>query len=304
MNRGLHLCLLPLAVSSCVTLDFLLFNPTKVDEFRWDADPCDPQLTGDLSVARHERLGGPEPTCHPSIVPPENRVEGLVDSEHGEKIHYVYAHRDDADTTIFYSHGNKAHIGNYWERVELMWELGYNVMIYDYPGFGRSSGEPSEEGCYAAAEAVLDLLPTLPGVDPERVFFYGFSLGGGPTYELALRAVRDQIAVRPRGVLSESAFCSVNALVHDGSHTSLRAEYFSDAHFDNCAKIDAVASEIPVMIIHGEIDDFVVPRHADLLVAATDEEVELHWAESSVHSDIPVMVPDDYAEWLSSFLDR
>jgi fermentation-respiration switch protein FrsA (DUF1100 family) len=287
---------------ACATLDTFLFDSLPADEFRWDDDPCDPQLTGDLSENYYEHFGGPEPTCHPSKIPPQDRTEGFVTAADGNEIHYVYAERPGADTTIFYSHGRKHHIGVYWERVELMWELGYNVMIYDYPGFGRSSGEPDEASLYASAEAVMELLPGMPGVDVDRVFFYGFSLGGGPTYEMGARGVRDELPIRPRGLISESTFCSVEALVQDGSYTNLSAEFLSENRFDNCSKIDEIAAAIPVMIVHGEVDDFVTPVHAQLLLAATDEDVELHWAEGSAHSDIPVLVPDEYAQWLTEFL--
>jgi dienelactone hydrolase len=300
--RATMLCALVLT-GACATLDSFLFEAEPVDDYGWDDDPCDPTLTGDLSVAEHERLGGPEPTCHPSKIPPENRTEGFVDAD-GNEIHYVYAERPGATTTIFYSHGNKHHIGNYWERVELMWEMGYNVMIYDYPGYGRSSGEPDEAGCYAAAQAVLERLPSMPGVDVDRVFFYGFSLGGGITYEMGVRGVRDELAVRPRGLVSESSFCSVQALVQDGSYIDLSASFLSQNRFDNCAKIDEVATAVPVMIIHGDIDHFVVPRHAKLLLDSTDEDIEMHWAQNAMHSDIPVMVPDAYAGWLDGFLGQ
>ncbi len=293
-----------LSLASCVTLDGFLFNPSPVEEYRWDDDdPCDSQLIGDIARGEHERKGGPEPACHPSRVPPEDRTEGFVDAA-GNEIHYVYARRPGADTTIFYSHGNRDHIGNYWDRVELMWEMGFNVMIYDYPGYGRSTGEPDEAGVYAAAEAALDVLPTMPGVDPDRVFFFGYSLGGGPTYEMALRASRDELSIRPRGVASEAIFCSVEALVQDGAYTDLSREFLSDNEFDNCAKIGGIDEDIPIMVIHGAIDDFVVPRHAQMLRDAAGREIEFHSAPDAMHSDIPVMVENDYATWLTDFFSR
>jgi dienelactone hydrolase len=63
-------------------------------------------------------------------------------------------------------------------------------LIYDCPGYGRSSGSPSEEGIFAAAQAALQHLVTLPDVDADRVLLMGYSLGGGPTYELASRSAR------------------------------------------------------------------------------------------------------------------
>ena len=59
------------------------------------------------------------------------------------EVHYVYAHRPDAAATVLFSHGTTWHLGRYWERAEALWERGLNVMIYDYPGYGRSTGEPA-----------------------------------------------------------------------------------------------------------------------------------------------------------------
>ncbi|MEM6992639.1 MAG: alpha/beta fold hydrolase [Myxococcota bacterium] len=292
-----------LLFSGCLTLDPFFFGNEPVESYGWDDDPCDPQLAGELAEVAHERLGEGAPGCHPSRIPPEARVEDFV-SVGGVRIHYVFAHRDDALATIFYSHGTGRHIGRYWDRVELMWELGYNVMIYDYPGYGRSEGEPDEAGIYAAAEAVIDVLPQMPGVDPERVFFMGYSLGGGPTYEMGLRGVAGELAVRPRGVVSEAAFCSTEALIEDGARVNLPVEFLSDNAFDNCAKIGTIAESVPVMVMHGNADSFVVPTHARRLDASAGAGVSLLWIDDAGHTELPVIGGARYVDALQDFFSR
>jgi hypothetical protein len=293
--------MLAASLTSCLTLDSFFFTPEPVDEYRWDADdPCDPQLVGEIADAEHEVNGGPEPTCHPSLVPPEDRTEAFVAAA-GNEIHYVYARRENAIGTIFYSHGRARHLGRYWDRAELMWGLGYNVMIYDYPGYGRSSGEPDEDGMNAAADAVLEVLPTMPGYDPDAVFFMGYSLGGSPAYEMALRAARGEIDVIPQALLSESAFCSTETLVQDGSYTNLTVEFLSNNPFDNCAKIREVSESFPVRILHGEADDFLTPIHAKLLEEASAGSAELIWFPEADHSELPVVEPQAYEDALTEF---
>ncbi len=271
------------AISGCTSLDSFLFNPEVVDEYHWDE--VDPQLDGELT----------DP--HPSLVGPDDRFEGFVEVA-GRRVHYVFARRPGATDTIFYSHGNRKHLGRYWDRVELMWELGYHVLVYDYPGFGRSEGEPSEQGIYENAEAVLDLLPTLPEVDPARVWLFGYSLGGGPTFELASRAERGQ-ALAPLGVITESAFCSVAALVEDGAFLDLPASYVSNFEFDNCAK--AATLTVPMLLIHGADDDFVVPRHAEML-ADRAPRARLEMVPGAGHSDIPLVAGSAYQDWIQAFI--
>ena len=266
-----------LLLASCLSLDPFLFGNEPVDEYGWDDDPCDPLLTGEVTEE-----------CHPSRVPPEERTEGFVDG-----IHYVFAHRPGATTTIFYSHGTGRHLGRYWDRVELMWELGFNVMIYDYPGYGRSEGEPDEASVYASAEAVLGVLPSMPDVDPAQVVFLGYSLGGGPTYEMALNG-----PITPRAVVSEATFCSIEALVQDGAKLSIPGGFLSTVAFDNCAKAAQLPETIPVTIIHGADDDFVLPDHGRALARAVGEGVTLHMVPGAGHSTIPAVARADYERWL------
>ena len=298
-----RLALFALLGAGCLTLDPFYFGNEPVDEYRWDADPCDPQLQGEISEAEHVLLGGPPPSCHPSLIGPGHRTEGFVDVD-GVAIHWVYARREGARATIFYSHGTGRHLGRYWDRVELMWGLGFNVMIYDYPGYGRSEGEPDEAGIFAAARAVLELLPTMPGVDSRRVFFMGYSLGGAPTYEMALAGSRGELRVRPRGVLTEAAFCSTQALIEDGSRLDLPVEFFSDNPFDNCAKIGGIAPDVPIAIVHGADDSFVVPTHARRLQNAAGRDVELTFIEGADHDQVPTAGGDEYEALLTEFFSR
>ena len=300
--------LLPLAalISGCLTLDPFVFGNEPLDGYGWDDDPCDPELQGELVEAEHRLSGGPAPSCHPSLVPPEDRTEGFVELPDGTEIHYVFAHREDAPATIVYSHGTGQNIGRYWDRVELLWAMGFHVLIYDYPGYGRSGGEPDEAGVLASATAVVEeALPQMPGVDLGSVFFYGYSLGSGPTYELAWRASEGELSVMPRGVISEAAFCSIEALVQDGARLDLPGSFLSDIRFDNCTKIGRLDPELPVMIIHGTRDDFIVPVHAKMLEdAAVGDEVSLQWIDGADHSEIPVAGPQRYEALMRDFVDE
>ena len=295
-----------LLAGACQTLDPFTFSNEPVEDYGWDDDPCDPQLQGEITEAEHRLAGGPAPSCHPSQVSADLRHEGFVSLEDGRKIHYVYAHRPDALTTIFYSHGTSRHLGRYWDRVELMWSWGYNVMIYDYPGSGRSEGEPDQAGLYESAQAVLErILPDMPGVDLDRVVFMGYSLGGAPTYELASLAHTGDLAVVPQGVVTEAAFCSNEALIQDGSRLDLPLEFLSDNPFDNCAAIARLDPDLPVLIMHGEADDFIVPLQAHMLRdAAVGNDVTLFLVPGADHSEAPVAGGELYDQTLREFFDR
>lgn len=278
---------LGLVVAGCLTVDPFFFNGVEVDGYEWDADPPDPDLEGENT------------TLHPSKVPTDAMIEDLLEVD-DRLVHYVYAHRPGAAATIFFSHGNARHLGRYWERVEWLWERGFNVMVYDYPGYGLSTGDPDEASVYENAAAVLAVLPTLVDFTPERVVFYGYSLGGAPTYELALRGVRGD-SLRPHAVVSESAFCNVDALVEDGTFIGLSGSFLAHNKFDNCGKI-AQLDDVPLLVVHGGSDSFIVPRHAHLLVEASGGRADLHIFPGAEHSTVPSVGGDEYWALMLEFL--
>lgn len=298
---GLALGLGALVLSACLTLDPFIYNPVEVDEYDWDADPCDPLLEGELAPFIELYTGEDTPLCHPSIVPEESRREGFIELDDRE-VHYVFAHHGEVRDTIFYSHGTGRHIGRYWDRVEVLWEAGYNVMIYDYPQYGRSTGETlNESTVYGNGEAALDLTVTFSEVDPQRLYFYGYSLGGGPTMELALRGIRGD-GPAPTAIITEAIFCSIEALVQDGSGLNWPGEFLANDVYDNCGKLEKISGEapdLPVMIMHGDVDDFVLPTHAELLRERANDDLIYRRIDRGEHSNLPVIEGlESYLGWL------
>lgn len=152
-----------------------------------------------------------------------------------------------ADKLLLYSHGNGADIGRVTPFLDEMEKHGVPVLTYDYPGYGTSTGTPSESGCYAAIEAVFQYATQTLGYSPEQIILYGRSLGGGPSTWLAQR---EPIA----GLILDGAFCSAFRV-----KTQLKLLPWDK--FDNLARLPTLAC--PAMIIHGR-DDQVVPfSHAE-----------------------------------------
>jgi alpha-beta hydrolase superfamily lysophospholipase len=278
-----------LVVSACVPVDSLFFRPRRpVDGY--DFDGADPDLDGHLS----------EP--HPSIVGPEDRREGFVETEHGA-VHWVLARRRGATGVILYSHGNAVHLGRYWDRVERLWRLGFHVLVYDYPGYGLSSGEPSEEAVIASARAMREHLETLPETANARVFLYGYSLGGVPTFDLAARGDRGE-GPPNAGVIAESTFCSIEDLLQDNAQVGLPATFATHLVMDNCAAA-ARLEKTPVLLIHGTEDQTVLAQHAALLEqAASGVRVDVHRVEGAGHRDVPRVAGAHYDDWVRAFAAR
>jgi hypothetical protein len=130
MGAGLLLALV-LVLPGCLRLDSFLFDPKPVTEYLNPAD---------MDSSWHVRWIIPD-----SLIEPVT-LTGL----YGNHVYGFFA-RQPADTdggvlngiTVVYNHGNGQNINRYWGRVELLWEAGCNVFIYDYEGYGKNEGSPS-----------------------------------------------------------------------------------------------------------------------------------------------------------------
>ena len=84
-------------------------------------------------------------------------------------------------------HGNGGNIGHRVPELALLHHrLGVNLFIFDYRGYGRSEGTPSEQGTYRDARAALRYLQDRDDTPMKRMVYFGHSLGTAVAVELAL----------------------------------------------------------------------------------------------------------------------
>ena len=105
----------------------------------------------------------------------------------GKTFSVMYFENPEATHTLLYSHGNGEDIGSNPDLWPWLRRMGFNVLVYDYPGYGTSGGRASEQGCYDAIESAYDYLIAEKGCAPEQIVLFGRSVGGGPTIDLAAR---------------------------------------------------------------------------------------------------------------------
>ena len=159
-------------------------------------------------------------------------------------------------------------------------ELGVNILIYDYRGFGRSSaGTPSEEGLYRDAEAALRHLQSREDVDPARIVYFGRSLGVAIAVELAVRH-------RPYGLILESGFPSITYMANVDRPwlPAFVVHRIIAARYDSASKIGSL--NVPVLIVHGDADDTVPLRAGQALFEAAREPKSLYVVEGANHDGL------------------
>ncbi len=169
----------------------------------------------------------------------------------------------DQDTVILYCHGNKWHMDFYWQRTKLLANVGgrsrFGVLTFDYRGYGRSEGVPTEDGMYADARAALDWLRG-KGVESRKLIMYGFSLGSAPAVQLTAHPG----LLRPSRLILEAPFASTKEMVRDASLLNMPASFFTTVEVDNAGKIKNV--KCPFLWIHGVEDDFLsIKTHGEVV---------------------------------------
>lgn len=170
----------------------------------------------------------------------------------GTQLHGWFVPREGARYVVLFSHGNAGNISGRLEFLRIFNELGLSVFIYDYSGFGRSEGVPSEEGTRADSRAAWEWLTSEGGFRPEDVILFGRSLGGAVTAELAghLQRGNEQFA----GLVIESSFTSITDM---GAHLYpwLPVRRLMRFEYDSVASLTDV--RVPALFIHSTEDDLV-----------------------------------------------
>ncbi len=175
-----------------------------------------------------------------------------IPTEDGETLHawFIPARpgaRRDLQITLAHFHGNAENIASYAAIGELTERAGYNLLLVDYRGYGRSSGSPSEQGIYRDGEAALRYLRSRDDVDPAGIVLWGRSIGACVAVHLAARG--EPLA----GLILESSFTSARELLWSGGALLLYPlSFLASYRLDQREKITRVAA--PLLVVHGTGD--------------------------------------------------
>jgi len=172
----------------------------------------------------------------------------------GLKINAWFIPADEAKITFLFAHGNAGNISHRLEKIALFHRLGVNVFIFDYRGYGKSEGEPDEQGLYLDAKAAYDYLILEKGVNPRDIFLYGESLGGAVVIDLANKQ-------EVGGVITEGTFTCVREMVKV-IYPFLPSILFK-SKFDSLSKIKNIKA--PKLIIHSSEDEMIPFEFAERL---------------------------------------
>lgn len=200
----------------------------------------------------------------------------------------------ESDVIWLWFHGNAGNISHRLENLRLLHdELGVAVFLFDYRGYGRSQGTPSEEGTYRDAEAALAYVVSRSDVDAKRIVYFGRSLGAGVAVELATRRP-------PFALILESPVPSIADLVKR-HYPFLPVSGLLRTKYDSLSKIGNVRA--PLLVLHGDRDEIVPFEGGRKLFEAAGEPKKFYTIRGAGHNDTYVVGGREYFSVLREFVE-
>lgn len=170
-------------------------------------------------------------------------------TQDGKTLNGWYIPAEKAAYTVLFCHGNAGNIGHRLYKISMLHEMGLNVFIFDYRGYGKSEGSPDEQGLYSDGDAAYDYLIREKKVSPRALILYGESIGGAVAIDIAER-------LSVKAIITEETFTSVKDMMRI-AFPFLPYHIFS-SRFDSASKIQDITC--PKLIMHS-VDDEIVPYY-------------------------------------------
>ena len=180
--------------------------------------------------------------------------------------------------TVVFSHGNAGSIGHHLGFVIWLVEAGYDVMMYDYRGFGKSGGTVDRRGMVDDVKAAFSHIGKRPGVNPRRLVSYGHSLGGAKS----VTALGETPVRGLRAVVIDGAFASYKAMAR-----IIGGQLGESLVTDELAPRDYVKklSPVPLLVVHGARDEVVPVAQGRQLFQSAAQPKTLFEVETGRHGD-------------------
>jgi uncharacterized protein len=223
--------------------------------------------------------------------PSANMQDVTLHSEDGA-LHAWYCPVEKPDAVFLMCHGNAGNLSARGQSLPTYCKQFHaSFLMFDYPGFGLSDGEPSERGCYAAADAAYDWLIHEKGFKPEQIVIAGESLGGAVAVDLASRRVCSAL------ILTHT-FANLPSVAQE-HYCWLPAALLMRNRFCSEDKIDRI--HVPIFVAHGDCDEVIPLEQAKALFAKVTSAKEFLLQQGKGHFD-RLEAPD--LDKISNFLAR
>jgi uncharacterized protein len=199
----------------------------------------------------------------------------------------------ESDQAVIFCHGNAGNISHRLDSIAMFHNMGYNVLIFDYRGYGESSGKPTEQGTYQDALAAWDYLTRARKVRAVDIALYGESLGGAVATWLAER-------VHPGALVLDSTFTSAPDMARK-MFPFLPIRLLCKFQYDSISRIGKAGC--PVLIAHSRKDEMIPFACGKRLFEAAKQPkqfVEM----AGLHNDGGIMSDTNHIKVVEEFLAK
>ena len=243
----------------------------------------------------------------PFIYHPEHEIESTPDSvglsyeniffksADGVRLNGWFVPGPDLSTVMIWFHGNGGNIGDDVKRLRRIHdELGLSVFVFDYRQYGLSVGSATEEGTYRDAQAALVYLRSRTDLLPNRILYFGESLGSAVAVDLATKAP-------PRALILESPLTSIPDMAR-ADLPYLPVGFLIEDKYDSLSKIPKI--HVPLLILHGDRDEVVPFDQGRQLFEAANPPKVFYTITGAHHNDTFIIGGQPYWDAWKRFLDR
>lgn len=210
----------------------------------------------------------------------------------GETLHGWWVPAFNAKGTVLFFHGNAGNISHRINYLKMFERLGYNTLLFDYRGYGQSSGIPSESGTYLDALAGWRYLTEIQGIATQQIVLFGESLGGAVAAWLAARE-------KPGMLVLASAFTSVPDMAAE-IYPFLPVRWLARFHYNTLESLQSVTC--PVFIAHSAEDEIVPFEQSQQLFKTAPEPKQFLFLAGG-HNTGFIFKQPDWIKSLGVFMD-
>ena len=215
-------------------------------------------------------------------------------SADGLQLHGWWIPRRDARAAILYCHGNSASLDLGMRVLRHLAALKANLFVFDYRGYGRSDGKPSELGLFQDARAAFQHLTGTLQQDPRDIVLVGHSLGGAVAIDSALD-------LPVAGLVVQASFTDVRGMAR-ALFPRLPMHWLARNQFRSIDKVPRI--NMPKLFIHGCRDETIPFEMGRRLYEAAQGDKQFLAIDRGGHNDLHLRGGQDYLRRLQLFLDR
>jgi fermentation-respiration switch protein FrsA (DUF1100 family) len=221
--------------------------------------------------------------------------EVQLEPEPGIQLHAWFFPVSNSLASLLFCHGNAGNVSHRLENVASLVQTGFQVLLFDYRGYGHSSGQPSEKGLYRDAIAAWEYLLGRKDSIERPLIIFGRSLGGAVAIDLANHIGTPDPNVST-GLVIESTFTSIQTLARLIFRLALPN---LPVKYDSLSKIGRI--RMPLLAIHGEQDELIPYADGQALFKAAPEPKAWYPIPGAGHNDTYLVGGKTYFQRLASF---